>query len=216
MKRTFIALVVLGAGFSPTTAQTTKEKPGQAGTVRVAVVNMGVILQRYHKSNEFQQELWARLKRFKAKAKKLTDEMKAWHDTMQEPGFDPNMKPRYEAGIRNNQQKLEEMNVEVKNIVAKWHEDHDMMMWKEIQEAIKTCATQNGIELVLGYRELTVHELELRSTNRERQAIGDGSAVPLFMEPGTDISQEIVDLLNKQHREKSKRDPSKGTANIRE
>src|ERR1043165_6920617 len=124
MKRMFLALLILGITLSPALAQPTKGTPGPAGTVRVAVVNVGLVFNKYEKAQAFKKDLEDTIKPFKVKAKKLTEEMEAWNAEMQAPAFDPQLKPQYENNIRQNQKKLEDMNIEIKDLVAKNQEDN--------------------------------------------------------------------------------------------
>ena len=87
-----------------------------------------------------------------------------------------------------------------------------LTLWKDVQEGIKNYATQHGIDLVLGYGEPLAKEMltQYPNLNRKMQAMDHGSAVPLFVAPGADISKAVLESLNRPVR--GKIDNAKGKA----
>jgi len=198
--------VVLGGGlsYSHLSAQTTPATPGggagaqaQAGT-KVAVVNIGLVFHQYRRAQAFKADLEKTIEPYKAKAKKLTDEMKAWSDAMRDPKFNPQNKAQYEAAILKNQRELEDMDREIKGLIGKKQEDNLVTLWKEVNTGVGAVAKAYGFQIVLGYGDPMEKELLdlFPNVNRKMQAMDLGSTVPLYVDRSVDLSQAIADTLN--------------------
>jgi Skp family chaperone for outer membrane proteins len=210
MNRMFLALVVMTATLSSAAAQGKDEKLPPAGATRVAVVNFGLVFRKYYKLNRSHVGMPAGMIPLRDKARVLVDQTKAWHDEMMKEDFDPAQKERFEAGIRRNKLELEQMQEEVKKILAKGQEENLVALWKEVQEVVGTIAKERGIQLVLGYGDPIEKELlySFPNVDRKKQAMDTGNVVPLFVADGVDISEEVVALLNRRYQEKTMGDPS--------
>jgi Skp family chaperone for outer membrane proteins len=132
MRTAFIALLTLAIQVATAAAQGDKEKSQPAS--RVAVVNIGVILDKYEKTREAKEDVW-----------------------------------------------------------------------KQIDEAIRSYAESHAITMVLGFSDAAdtgKHSL-FPNVNRKMNAMDAGGICPLFAAPTTDITQEVLDLLRKEQREKA-------------
>jgi len=168
-----------------------------AGT-KIAVVNIGLVFNKYERAQAFKAELEKTLEPFKAKAKKLTDEMKAWSDEMRKPQFDVKMKATYDGAILKNQRELEDMDRDIKNLLGKKQEENLVTLWKEVNTGIERVAQAYGFQIVLGFGDpMEKDTLNLfPNVNRKMQAMDLGSTVPLYVHGSVDLSQAIADTLN--------------------
>ena len=199
------ALTLAGAyGSSYLSAQTPVGGAGgggaaqpQAGT-KIAVVNIGLVFNQYQRAQAFKADLEKTLEPFKAKAKKLTDEMKAWADETRKPGFKIEMKPTYDNAILKNQRELEDMDREIKSLLGKKQEENLVTLWKEVNTGVERVAQAYGFQIVLGYGDpMDKETLHLfPNVNRKMQAMDLGSTVPLYVHNSVDLSQAIADTLN--------------------
>jgi Skp family chaperone for outer membrane proteins len=168
-----------------------------AGT-KIAVVNIGLVFNQYKRAIAFKAELEKTLEPFKAKAKKLNDEAKAWHDDTRKQGFDIKNKPTYDAAILKNQRELEDMDREIKVLLGKKQEENLVTLWKEVNTGIERVAQAYGFQIVLGYGDpMDKATLNLfPNVNRKMQSMDQGSTVPLYVHGSVDLSQAIADTLN--------------------
>jgi hypothetical protein len=143
-------------------------------------------------------ELERTLEPFKTKAKKLTDEMKAWSEEMRKPTFPAKDKATYDGAIVKNQRQLEDMDREIKNLLGKTQEENLVTLWKEVNTGIERVAQAYGFQIVLGYGDpMDKETLNLfPNVNRKMQAMDLGSTVPLYVHGSVDLSQAIADTLN--------------------
>jgi Skp family chaperone for outer membrane proteins len=169
----------------------------QAGT-KIAVVNIGLVFNQYKRAQGFKAELEKTLEPFKTKAKKLTDEMKAWSDEMRKPNFDIKMKSTYDNAILKNQRELEDMDRDIKNLLGKKQEDNLVTLWKEVNTGVERVAAAYGFQIVFGYGDPMDKETlsKFPNINRKMQAMDTGSTVPLYVHGSVDLSQAIADTLN--------------------
>jgi Skp family chaperone for outer membrane proteins len=200
-------LIVLAAGFAALfagiygTTQLFAQAPAgatpQAGT-KIAVVNIGLVFNKYERAIAFKKDLEHSLEPFKTKAKKLTDEMKAWADETRKPGFDAKNKLTYDNAILKNQRELQDMEREIKTMLGQKQEDNLVMLWKEVNTGIDAVAKTYGYQIVLGYGDpIDKDQLNLvPNVKRKMEAMDVGSSVPLYVHGSVDLSQPIVDTLN--------------------
>lgn len=171
--------------------------PAQPGT-RVAVVNIGLVFNKYVRAQAFKKELEDSVSPFKAKGKKLSDDMKDWYEASLKPGIDPKLKDQYEAGVRNNKRQLEDMQLEISKLIGKKQEDNLVTLWKEVKQGIEAVGKAYGFQVVLGYGDPMEKEvLDLfPNVNRKMTAMDQGSIVPLYIHGSVDLSQAVADTLN--------------------
>jgi Skp family chaperone for outer membrane proteins len=198
-----VALTVMGAYYAshlfaqaPATGGNAQQ-PQVQGT-KMAVVNIGLVFNKYVRANEFKQQLEELMKPFKAEGKKLTEEMEAWHKA-RETEKDQKKKEQYEAAILHNKRKLEDLQREISKKLGKQQEDNLVQLWKEVNVGIERVAVAYGFQVVYGYGDPMEKELlnQFPNINRKMQAMDLGSTVPLYVHGSVDLSQVIADTLNR-------------------
>jgi Skp family chaperone for outer membrane proteins len=201
-------IIVLVAGFAATlataygTTQLFAQAPAGAAApppgTKIAVVNIGYIFNKYERAIAFKKELEVSLEPFKNKAKKLTDEMKAWAEETRKPGFDAKNKATYDNAILKNQRELQDMEREIKTMLGQKQEDNLVLLWKEVNTGIERVAQTYGYQIVLGYGDpIEKDSLNLvPNIKRKMEAMDVGSSVPLYFHGSVDLSQTIADTLN--------------------
>jgi Skp family chaperone for outer membrane proteins len=185
----------------------------QGGT-KVAVINVGHVFNNYVRAKAFKAEIDELLRKPKADATKLIDEMKMYEAETRKPGLDQKQKEQYEARLRNNKRVLEDMDLEMRKLIGKKQEDNLMTLWKEVNIGIEKVSVAYGFQIVLGYGDPMEKDLlnMFPNINRKMQAMDLGSSVPLYMDPNVDISPIVVFNLNKWcERDQPKVTPTSGT-----
>ena len=210
MKRTIIALGLVAAALASSGRLVNAQQPGLPQTVapsyaappgqlRVAIVNMGLVFTKYDKAAAVKNQLERSLEPYKQEAEKLKKDMLSWAEYMKSPSFPAKDKDQYENGIRTNQRKLEDIEVQVRKMVGKQQEDQIINLYKEINDAIKVCAQQQGIQVVFGYGEQTDGDMySIANITRKMQGMELGGCNPLYCQPdvGVDITRNVIQFLN--------------------
>jgi Skp family chaperone for outer membrane proteins len=186
-------------------------KSSPMGTTRVAVFNVGVVFNRYERAAAIKEELAQELKQLQQEAKELTQDLNAWQAALQKNDLPSAKKEKYEEKIIYGRRRLEDLSRQARSKVGKTHETSLIVLWKDIREAVKTYSTAHGIELVIAYGDPKDAEMVdlFPNISRKMQTVDQGGSMPFFVAPGVDISEAVVDLLNRQYRDK-KTEPAEG------
>jgi Skp family chaperone for outer membrane proteins len=215
----FVALIVLGVfclQAAPASAQPTSltalklaldksdSSKMPAGTTRVAVFNIGIVLNKYQRAANMKQELAEEIKQLKDEAKELTDDLRTWQAALQKNNLSPNKREQLEEKVINARRQLEDLDRQARSKLGKAQEASLTNLWKDIREAVKTYSTEHGIGLVIAYGDPAESGLVdvVPNINRKMQAIDHGGGTPFYVGPGTDISEALVELLNRTYRQR--------------
>jgi hypothetical protein len=92
---------------------------------------------------------------------------------------------------------------EARKKTTEQQEEHLVTIWKEVQDAVKTCTNERGTRLVIGYGDpAEKSKLEqFPNINRKMEAIDAGGALPVFVDDGVDIAEAVVVRLNRYRNE---------------
>jgi Skp family chaperone for outer membrane proteins len=213
MNRMFCALLVLAISCTAAAAQPAKStvtsadrtvKAGAVGTTKVAVFNIGVVFTKYQRALDMKEEAAAEMKRFQGEAKELVENIKAWESARANRDLSQKKKDLYEEKIINAKRQLEDLDRHVRMQVGKSQEAKLTNLWKDVRAAVKTYAAEHDLQLVISYGDPMQAELvdAMPNINRKMQSMDAGSGVPFFVGPGVDISDALVEMLNRHYREK--------------
>lgn len=120
MKRMLLAVLLLAISNVPAVPQL-KDSPTPGGT-RVAVVNIGYVFNNYDKAKKFKAALEQDFEPFKAKAKKLNDEMNEWQAAINAGnGADIG---KLQAAIQSNKRDMDELSTERQRLLGKKQEEN--------------------------------------------------------------------------------------------
>jgi Skp family chaperone for outer membrane proteins len=204
-----VILAILSISIAVPAMPIIKDEAPQFGTVRIAVVNIGQVLNQYDRAKEFKANLEKTLSPFKDEAARITKNIKRWEVTLQDKELEPASKAEYEGKIINARRHLEDMSRKIQVELGKKQEQNLITLWREVQMGIKDVATHHKIDVVFGYGDPMEKELLdlFPNINRKMQAMDAGSTVPLFVTPRADLTEEVVRNLNNGVRESRKAAP---------
>ena len=219
MNRMFSALVVLALSCTAVTAQPAKPTSASAdrtnvmasnvGTTKVAVFNIGVVFTKYQRAIDMKEEAAADIKRFQGEAKELIENIKAWETARQNRDLSQKKKDLYEEKIINAKRQLEDLDRQARSQVGKAQEAKLGHLWRDVRAAVKTYAADHDLQLVIAYGDPLQAELvdQFPNINRKMQSMDQGAGIPFFVGSNVDISDALVEMLNRQYRDK-KSEPS--------
>jgi Skp family chaperone for outer membrane proteins len=222
MNRTFIVFGLLSlvatVGVSAASAQTATlvsvalasadksnaPKVLPTGTTKVAVMNVGLIFAKYEKALSIKEEMAQELKQLREEASELAQNLKAWQAALQKNDLTATKREKYEEKIIDARRRLEDLDRQARTRVGKSQENGLIGMWKDVRAAVKAYSSEHGIQLVIAYGDpREANQLDtMPNINRKMQAMDQGAGIPFFAAPGVDISEAIVEMLNRQYREK--------------
>lgn len=180
----------------------TAEKAPAAGTTRVAVINLGYVLGKYERASAIKEEMQTELNKIREEAKKHTENLTLWQTALQTNNLKDATKEQYEEKIIKTKRYLEDLNRQVQAKFGKSQQTQLVTLWNDIHEGVKAYTAANGIDLVLAYGEPLDKKDVMSYMNIERKMRGadQGGLVPFFAGPGVDISDSVVELLNRRYR----------------
>lgn len=168
---------------------------------RIAVVNIGSVFSGYKKAELFKKELDDTLKPYRTQAEQLKSQIMQWEKAIREGKFSKEVpEERYKAGIIANKRKLEDLDMEARRLVGKRAEEQSVQLWKEVNEVIARTARGNGYNIILGYGDPpNMQANSVPIINRRMASMEAGSMTPLYFDGSADITQQVVDTLNRSY-----------------
>ena len=189
---------IVAALVSVATLSLAGEARAQTAGHRVAVVNIGTVFTKYKKAVDFKSEMEATLKPFKDQAEKIKKDVLAYQSGIADPKTEPKLKEQYQQAIISLKRQLEDLDGNARKTIGKKQEDHLIQLYKEVSAHIQAVASANGIHLVLGYGEPPDADLmTFANINRKLTGMDMGGTVPLYFHSTLDISDVVVQSLNR-------------------
>jgi Skp family chaperone for outer membrane proteins len=200
-----VLVTALGIAGSPS-AQAAMNGTPQFPTMRVAVVNIAYVFNKYERAQAFKENLETTLDPYKAKAAMLNKRMQGWQAAIDSKDFRAASKEDYEEKIVLAKRDLEDMSRELNKLLGKKQEENLVILWKEVNAGIRAYAKTHKIDIVLSYGDPLEKDLLDRfpNVNRKMQAMDTGSSVPLFLSERADISVPVTQMLNRWARDSKK------------
>lgn len=207
-----VSVICVPVAFAQPTATRVDTKSAQnvpsvkspaAGTTRVAVINLGVVLTKYERATALKEEMQAEIKKLQEEAKKLQENINLWQSAVQKNEFKNGSKEDYEEKLINARRRLEDLNRVAQTKFGKMSQAHLLTLWSDVHDAVKDYCTQHGIDLVMAYGDPVAKDNAgaFQNVSRKLSAADAGGATPFFMAPGVDISEAVTEFLNKRYRD---------------
>jgi len=181
---------------------TTGRLHAQAPTgTRVGIVNVGLVFSKYNKAIFYKTELENTLKPYKKKGEELNEQVKKYGPPLQEGKItDPALKEQYTKYLLQLKREMEDLDASARKLVGKKQEDQIVALYKEVIGEIQDYAKQNRFDLILGYGQKVEGDLyTIENITRIMQGMDQGSTTPLALGIGVDISQAVIDSLNRRY-----------------
>lgn len=173
---------------------------GQAGEVRVAVVNIPQVSERYQKRIELESQFEAKRKETSQKRDELRERIDRATRSLQEE-----LKPGTDA-YRDRAKELALLRAEMDFFMESESQRIEMelanslrLIFDDILAATKQVAEQRGIDIVLSADTLPSGQAENPTQMRQQIVLQK----VLYWKPSLDMTAEVVQRLNEQYRAQS-------------
>jgi Skp family chaperone for outer membrane proteins len=190
-----VALVVLAYGRPLSQAAPKPERP--APRTRIGLLNLTYVIKNYEKFKTFQQEILEAFKPYQetdqTKKKKLEDLSKEAN----KPETPEARRLELAKQIKDLQREINDGKVTAKKAMEKKGAEQMKVLYLDIMDAATRHARSHDFEMVLHYNEATTKE-DFYSTENVARKLQAGTLLPLYAAPGLDISQEVVEALNRE------------------
>ncbi len=166
-------------------------------TMKMRFLNLQYVLKNYKRMESLRQETAELFKQYDAQIKQLQDLIDARTKQIQDPTL-ADKRDALEKEIRRLTREKQDKTEEAKVALDKKQGELIVLVYREVDEAVRTYCRQANIELVLHFND-PVTESERNNPANVARKMTQGACMPLYMTPTLDISQDIVAALNAKY-----------------
>jgi Skp family chaperone for outer membrane proteins len=181
-------------GAQSTTGGTASYK---APVTKVGIVNLSLVIQKYNKwlyfKDEYERDFKAAMEAIKPKGLQVEKQKKDIELEVNQTNRESMTKT-----LKVLERELQDMQEEAQNKLAKKNADEFVVLYREVEAAVKNYATHAGIELVMHYNDAPDYRDMYTPRNVARKMSSPG-CMPLYMAPGIDISEQVIVDLNRAY-----------------
>ena len=170
---------------------------GPAPTMKVRLVNLQYVIKNYKRTEALRNEHAEVFKQYDAQIKQLKDTIEGRQKQLTDPNL-ADKRDAIEKEIKRLQREMQDKTEEARTALDKKQGDLIVLVYKEVDDAVRTFARTSNIELVLHYND-AVLESDRNSAANIARKMSAGACMPMYMLPTLDISQEVVNVLNAKY-----------------
>ena len=170
---------------------------GPAPTMKVRLVNLQYVIKNYKRTEALRNEHAEVFKQYDAQIKQLKDTIEGRQKQLTDPNL-ADKRDAIEKEIKRLQREMQDKTEEARTALDKKQGDLIVLVYKEVDDAVRTFARTSNIELVLHYND-AVLESDRNSAAIIARKMSAGACMPMYMLPTLDISQEVVNVLNAKY-----------------
>jgi Skp family chaperone for outer membrane proteins len=167
-------------------------------TMRMRLVNLQYVLKNYKRMEALRAEHTALFKKYNDDLQKIKTESEGREKQLQETKWTPQEREAIQKEIKRLQREMADKSEEARTALGKKEGDLITLVYREVEDAVRKYAEAQGIELVLHYNDAVADSDRSSPTNIARK-MSAGACMPMHVAPGLDISNEIVDHLNRKY-----------------
>jgi Skp family chaperone for outer membrane proteins len=181
---------------SPPPAQQPAAVP--APQTKIALINLNYVVKNYAKFIAFQGQMKEALTVYQEKDKQIATQMEAKTKELQAPSLPQAAKDKLDVELMNLKHAREDNSAAGKKVLADKSDAGMVTLYIEVANAAKLYATARGIELVMHYND-ALDQSEMWSAPNIARKLQAGACIPLYFQPGMDISTQVVQMLNQSY-----------------
>jgi len=168
-----------------------------APTMRLRLVNLQYVIKNYKRMDMLRAENTELFKQYDGELQKLKTALDGRTKQLQDPQF-ADQRAALDKEVKRLTRDIQEKTEDARVALDKKQGETIVLVYKELDEAVRTYARQSGLELVLHYNDAVVESDKNSATNIARKMTA-GACMPMYMLPSLDISQDIVNALNAKY-----------------
>ena len=175
-------------------SQSSTSAPLQTRGIRV--INIGQVIKKYQKFQQYEaslkqvtQELQKKVEGQRAQAQNLQKEM-------ERPDTPSTRREELERQMKQLQRQAQDELDEAKQRMTKNEFEQMVQIYKEVEDAVGAYCRSGNIELVLQYSDAMAPDKYL--PQNFQQKLVNRACMPIYVDPRMDISQAVVDMLNRR------------------
>jgi len=184
---------------APATAQPTQPAATQAPRplqTRIGLMNMVHVLKNYKKFMAIEENIKKRAGELEKTLEPFRTEVLTLRQNYNDPKTPQEQREKIEFRMRQLQLEATQKEEEAKKELVKMNGDAAKMIYREVEAAVNACARAGNLELVFFYNDAITSEDYYHPANIQRKLTQPAAVMPMFVTPGMDISQQVVNTLN--------------------
>jgi Skp family chaperone for outer membrane proteins len=161
-------------------------------TLKIAVVNMQLVIEKYEKFVNYKKELEEFVKSFQNRETVIKGNAQKANEKLKNPAAS---RDAVEQELEGYKRQLEDLGKEFKKELAKKQQAELVLLYHEIEDMIKRVAQYSGFEMVLQYNEL-IDPKDPYNAALISQKVHPGVCMPIYANPNLDITNTVIYNLN--------------------
>jgi Skp family chaperone for outer membrane proteins len=186
-------------------------EPGGASppSMKMRVVNLQYVIKNYSRTEILRKEHTELFQKFDKEINEIKKEIEGRTAQMQDPMYAAR-RGDFEKEIKRLQRTMQDKTDEARAALDKKQGDIIVLVYKEVEDAVNTYARTAGLEMVLHFND-AVAETDRNSAPNIARKMSAGACMPMYITPGLDISQDIVNTLNAMYPARTTSAPAGGS-----
>jgi Skp family chaperone for outer membrane proteins len=178
---------------------TSEPKKAPAPRSRIALINLSTVIRGYQKYKDFQARTKEEIEDYQKKDKEMRAQLEPLGKELLDTELPDQKRREVEDKIKQLKRALEDNQSEAKAVLGKKSDEQMVILYKEVQQAVARYAKANDLELVLHFNDADAktQAAEFWSPANVARKMQAGACMPMYAAPGLDISEEIIEALNK-------------------
>jgi Skp family chaperone for outer membrane proteins len=162
---------------------------------KIGILNLKYVVTNYQKFKNFQEENKKAYQVYDDQLKPLGAKIEALRKEGSNPGLDPARKDQIERDGKATQRQIQDITEDARAKLGKQESDQLVIIYKEVLGAVSAYAQSHDLELVMHYTD-GVDQVEMNSNPNIHQKMGSRALIPVYYNPGVDISWPVLQMLN--------------------
>jgi Skp family chaperone for outer membrane proteins len=175
----------------------TSSADAQSQAPKTAVIDVMKVMARYEKQIQIKKQFDDEITPIKAEADRIKQTLAQSKREAEDPKNSADLRDAARQNFKSELAKLELLDKQTKLDLGKRFEARQAALWKEIHDAVAKHAEAEHIDVVIAYGNLSGQESDaFPNVKRKMNAVDIGAGVPIYVRPGLDITDAIVNRLN--------------------
>jgi Skp family chaperone for outer membrane proteins len=163
---------------------------------RIGLVNMVQVLKEYKKFQVIENPIRTRQGELEKKLEGIRNQVAKMKETYGKSDTPQATRDQIEKDLRQKQMEYQIAEEDAKKELAKMQGEATVQIYKEVKDAVDRFALTYGYEAVFFYNDAITPVDMMHPANVQRKLMQPACLMPLYFNPGMDISKHIVDNLN--------------------
>jgi RNA polymerase sigma factor (sigma-70 family) len=164
---------------------------------RIGLINMTRVLKASKKFQSIEADLRTRTNLLQEELDGLKSQLQKYTTENADPATDARQREKNTKRLRQLQVEMEDKRIATMRLLADQSGEACAKMYREVEDAANRLAKLYAIELVMFYTDAVTAADFYHPTNVQRKMTQPGVLMPMIVAPGIDITETVVEALNK-------------------